>query len=64
MAEYAQAAAGTFQEEKGATVSTVGSPYVYDGNDADDKVQGVYQSSCASHAATLLFLARVCRPDL
>jgi len=63
MADYAKNAVAKSKATRSVTLKKVSTPYIDDDESIADAV-GVYASSCASHAATLLFLARVCRPDL
>ena len=63
MADYAKNAVSKFIAERLATLKKVSSPYVED-TEGDGDTGGIYSSRCPSHAATLMFFARVCRPDL
>lgn len=63
MADYAKNAVAKFKATRPVTLKKVSTPYIEDDETMVDAV-GLYASSCSSHAATLLFLARVCRPDL
>jgi hypothetical protein len=63
IADYAKNAVAKFVATRPVTLKKVSTPYVEDDENIAESV-GVYASSYASHAAALLFLARVCRPDL
>lgn len=53
------------QAEFGGKLTKVASPYLSNDETSKEGTLGVvFSSSCASHVATLLFLARVARPDV
>ena len=68
MEDYILRATAAFQEELGRPLKRVQSPYLPEAElqdpegDADES--GIFAPTCASHAATVLFLSRVCRPDV
>jgi hypothetical protein len=65
MAEYSRNAVRKFSEEYGRNFNKAATPYVTEKEWADSsEVEGVFKRTCASHAATSLFLGRVGRPDL
>ena len=62
--DYIRRAVARFKEEYTGRIVPVTSPYLSEaewGQDAEDV--GLLQASCASHSATVLFVARVCRPE-
>ena len=64
MHEYALNATARFKEELGRELPRVTSPYITPEEWSKEGEAGAFQSSCASHVATLLFLSRVARPDI
>eukprot|EP00971_Amphidinium_carterae_P351160 6491948-Amphidinium_carterae.1 len=65
MKGYIDAAVHKFASEWGHTLQKVHSPYVgEDEEESDCEGDLKFEKSASSHIATLLFLARVCRPDL
>ena len=64
MRDYIKRAVTKFLVYFGGKSKKVSSPFLPDGEwGADEEEAGAMQSSCSSHAATVLFLARVCRPE-
>eukprot|EP00971_Amphidinium_carterae_P081414 1610790-Amphidinium_carterae.1 len=67
MSGYAQKAVSRFEDELGCKLRTVSTPYIADGNEKEaleSDVCGQHAKTASSHIATLLFLARMSRPDL
>ena len=65
MDNYVKNAVAKFETEHGANLTKVTSPYLSNDDVAKEGTfPGEFSKSCASHAATLLFLSRVARPDL
>eukprot|EP00971_Amphidinium_carterae_P292723 5811456-Amphidinium_carterae.2 len=69
MRGYIDAAVQRFVTEWGQTLHRVKSPYLEEEDESEDegepKTERIkFDKSASSHIATLLFLARVCRPDL
>eukprot|EP00971_Amphidinium_carterae_P336445 6472816-Amphidinium_carterae.3 len=63
MRGYIDAAVKRFMLECGQTLQKVRSPYLGE-DEVECEGEPKYTKSASSHIATLLFLARVCRPDL
>ena len=66
MRGYIKSAVEKFSSDWGRPFRDVGSPYLADHlwSTDDDDTPGTLASSAASHVATLLFLARMARPDV
>ena len=65
MSEYTRNAVAKFESESGRKLSSVQTPFIPDADWArDDDIPGRFAASCASHAATCLYLGRVGRPDI
>eukprot|EP00971_Amphidinium_carterae_P349384 6490992-Amphidinium_carterae.1 len=67
MCGYAQKAVDRFEDELGLKLRVAHTPYVSDGIEKEilkSDERGVHASTASSHIATLLFLARMSRPDL
>eukprot|EP00971_Amphidinium_carterae_P097772 1934644-Amphidinium_carterae.1 len=63
MKGYIDAAVQRFTKEWGQTLQKVSSPYLGE-DEVECEGQPKFGKCASSHIATLLFLARVCRPDL
>eukprot|EP00971_Amphidinium_carterae_P349606 6491104-Amphidinium_carterae.1 len=63
MKGYIDAAVQRFTTEWGGTLQKVRSPYLGE-DEVECEGEPKFSPSASSHIATLLFLARVCRPDL
>ena len=65
MRSYVKNMANRFSTESGIKLRTVSTPFLPDDQWAvDDDTPGRFSTSCASFAATSLFVSRVARPDL